>query len=80
MGITILKNGYFEDFDFCSVMYFCIVLLPKVEVKVERKERVEVEVEVKVERKESRCELKLIETYIHILYYIKCFSNTSIIF
>ena len=35
MGITILKNGYFEDFDFCSVMYFCIVLLPKVEVKVE---------------------------------------------
>ena len=35
MGITILKNGYFEDFDFCSAMYFCIVLLPKVEVKVE---------------------------------------------
>ena len=35
MGITILKKGYFEDFDFCSVMYFCIVLLPKVEVKVE---------------------------------------------
>ena len=35
MGITILKKGYFEDFDFCSVMYFYIVLLPKVEVKVE---------------------------------------------
>ena len=36
MGITILKNGYFEDFDFCSVMYFCIVLLPKVEVTTQK--------------------------------------------